>query len=155
MSTAIDRATAPERSRSRDRAALAGTAAAVVAAGVAVKLGVPGLAGDIAGSALYTGLLFVLGAFVAPRARGAVLAAAAFGISAAVEILQLTPLPAAVDAVVPAAHWVLGSTFAATDLVGYAVGAALALGADVVVARARLHSRRHRRHGTRRPARHG
>ena len=48
--------------------------------------------------------------------------AAATVASVAVELLQLSGLPAAVSQAFPPAAWVLGSAFAATDLVGYLAG---------------------------------
>jgi hypothetical protein len=93
-----------------------------VVLGVAAKLLVPGLAGDLLGSALYTVLLALLLALVAPRLPASVTAGAATVASVGVELLQLSGLPAAVSQVVPPAAWVLGSTFAATDLLGYLAG---------------------------------
>ena len=101
-------------------------AAATVALGVVAKLAVPGLTGDLLGSALYTVLLALLLALVAPRLVAPRLAApvaagAATAASVGIELLQLTGLPAAADAFPPVA-WVLGSTFVATDLLGYLAG---------------------------------
>ncbi|KQO48367.1 MULTISPECIES: DUF2809 domain-containing protein [unclassified Frigoribacterium] len=93
-----------------------------VVLGVAAKLAVPGLAGDLLGSALYTVLLALLLALVAPRLPALVTAGAATVASVGVELLQLTGLPAAASAAFPPAAWVLGSTFAATDLLGYLAG---------------------------------
>ena len=97
-------------------------AAATVALGVVAKLVVPGLAGDLLGSALYTVLLALLLALVAPRLPALVTAGTAAVASVGVELLQLTGLPAAASAAFPPAAWVLGSTFAATDLLGYLAG---------------------------------
>nr|WP_256428748.1 DUF2809 domain-containing protein [Frigoribacterium sp. VKM Ac-2836] len=80
------------------------------------------MAGDLLGSALYTVLLALLLALVAPRLPGLALAATATAVSVGVELLQLTGLPAAATAAFPPAAWVLGSTFAATDLLGYLAG---------------------------------
>ena len=96
-------------------------AAATVALGVVAKLAVPGLTGDLLGSALYTVLLALLLALVAPRLVAPVAAGTATAASVGIELLQLTGLPAAADAFPPAA-WVLGSTFVATDLLGYLAG---------------------------------
>jgi hypothetical protein len=93
-----------------------------VVLGVVAKLAVPGLTGDLLGSALYTVLLALLLALVAPRLPASVTAGAATVASVGVELLQLSGLPAAVSQVVPPAAWVLGSTFAATDLLGYLAG---------------------------------
>lgn len=116
--------------RRRTRPALALVAVAVVAVGLVARFGVPGLGGDLAGSALYTGLLFVLAALVVPRAGGLELAGIAFGLSGVIEVLQLTPVVADVDSAFPPARLVLGSTFAALDFVGYAIGALAAVAVD-------------------------
>lgn len=106
----------------RGRRATAVAAATTVALGVVATLAVPGLTGDLLGSALYTVLLALLLALVAPRLSALVTAGAATVASVAVELLQLTGLPAAVAEAFPPAAWVLGTTFAATDLLGYLAG---------------------------------
>ncbi|ROS49449.1 DUF2809 domain-containing protein [Frigoribacterium sp. PhB24] len=106
----------------RARTLTAIAAATTVALGVVAKLVVPGLAGDLLGSALYTVLLALLLAFVAPRLPVLVTAGTAAVASLGVELLQLTGLPAAAAATFPPAAWVLGTTFAATDLLGYLAG---------------------------------
>ncbi|ROQ36554.1 uncharacterized protein DUF2809 [Frondihabitans sp. PhB188] len=120
-------------SRRRSRPLLVAAGVGVVALGVAAKLAVPGLAGDLLGSACYTGLLVVVLAVARPRWPGPALAAAALGVSAGVEFLQLTGVPDAVANAVPLSRWVLGSTFEPSDFAGYAAGAALALVLDAVV----------------------
>lgn len=114
----------------RGRGVTAVAAATTVALGVAAKLAVPGLTGDLLGSALYTVLLALLLRLVAPRLPGVVVAGAATAASVTVEALQLTGLPAAASQAFPPATWVLGSTFAATDLIGYVVGGTAALALD-------------------------
>lgn len=109
------------------RAVTAVAAAATVVLGVVATLTVPGLTGDLLGSALYTVLLTLLLALVAPRLPAPVTAGAATVASVGVELLQLTGLPAAASAAFPPAAWVLGSTFAATDLLGYLAGGVVAL----------------------------
>lgn len=109
--------------RSRRRLAAAG--AAIIVLGIFSKLFVPGVIGDLLGDACYTALLFVVAAVVAPRAPGVPLAAVAFFLSAVVECLQLTPLPADAASSVPLSRWVLGSTFAWPDFLGYAAGASV------------------------------
>ena len=52
-------------------------------------------------------------------------AVVAFALCALVELAQLTGIPAAVVDAVPVARYALGTTFAAVDLLAYAVGAAL------------------------------
>lgn len=94
----------------------------------------PGVVGDVAGGLLYAGLVYVLCALVAPRARSVVLGVVAGVIGVGVELLQLTALPSAVAGAVPVARYVLGSTFVASDLAVAVVGAA---GASVVDSRIR------------------
>lgn len=116
----------------RARLLTAVAAAATVALGVVAKLAVPGLAGDLLGSALYTVLLALLLALVAPRLvaprlvaprlAAPVAAGAATAASVGIELLQLTGLPAAAADAFPPVAWVLGSTFVATDLLGYLAG---------------------------------
>lgn len=111
---------------------LAAAAVTVVAAGLAVSRA-DGLAADLVGGALYTALLYVLVAVLAPRARSRVVGLAAFGLSAAVELLQLTDVPRTLVEQAPPLAYVLGSTFVATDLAAYAVGALAATAVDVTV----------------------
>lgn len=107
----------------RRRAALAAAAIGVLITGLAVSRGT-GLAADLAGGALYAALVQLLVLLVAPRTRPLVAGAVALGLCTAVELAQLTGLPAtAVDAW-PPLHYVLGSTFSAPDLPAYAAGAA-------------------------------
>ncbi|MFB8102405.1 DUF2809 domain-containing protein [Streptomyces sp. NPDC056007] len=128
-STAPGPASPEPRSALRARALAAGAA---VAAGLGVRAGADGGAlAKYAGSALYTVLLCALVAFCAPRARPVAVAGTALALSWAVELLQLTGVPAELSARGTAARLVLGSTFNAPDLFWYAVGAAAAWGVHV------------------------
>lgn len=93
-----------------------------------VGLSVRGLAaGDVAkyaGDGLYALLVFWLVVAVTPRRRGGVVGLVAFGICVAVELFQLTGVPAALGEVSGLARLVLGTTFNAPDLPWYAAGAA-------------------------------
>ena len=82
---------------------------------------------DPVGDALYAAFVVALMVVVAPRARAGTVAVAALGLCVLVELAQLTGIPAAVVDAVPAARYALGTTFAALDLVAYAVGTALAV----------------------------
>jgi hypothetical protein len=115
------------RSAGRERAAVGVAAVLVVALGVVAKLVVPGLTGDLLGSMLYTVLLALLLRLLSPRLPVIIVAGAATIASVGVELLQLTGLPTAVSAVFPPAAWVLGSTYVATDLLGYVLGGASAV----------------------------
>jgi len=114
------------RSPSRTRVVAAGAAVVTVAAGLGVRAAGDGAFAKYAGSALYTVLLCALVALCAPRARPVAVAGAALALSWAVELLQLTGVPAELSARSTAARLVLGSTFNAPDLFWYAVGAAAA-----------------------------
>jgi len=126
------------------RPALAVAALVTVAAGLAVRSaaaavdagsGPASAVAEPVGDALYAVLVYALVGLVAVRARPWVLAAVAWALSSAVEVAQLTGLPAAVVAVWDPARWVLGTTFDAPDLLAYAAGAALAALADTAVTR--------------------
>lgn len=113
------------RSRLRSRVVPAVAAVLTVAAGLSVRSVLGGDPAKYAGDALYALLIFWLVLVVAPRTRAGVAAAVAFAVSAAVELFQLTGIPAELGAHNPLARLVLGTTFNAPDLPFYAVGAAL------------------------------
>src|SRR5689334_3386357 len=115
--------------RSR-RTALAIAAAVTVAAGLLVHATTTGEPGGALGDALYAALAYLLVALIAPRLRAAIVAGIAVAGCAAVELLQLTPLPARLAEAVPPVALVLGTTFQAADLAFYALGAAAAAAAD-------------------------
>lgn len=84
----------------------------------------PGVLAEHAGDALYTVAVFFASAWVAPAARGSVLAVGAFGISAAVECGQLLSWSWLVDlrrSTVGAL--VLGQGFQWADFLAYGSGA--------------------------------
>ncbi len=116
------------------RIALAATAPVVIAAGLALST-LDSAVAAFAADALYAVLVFLLVAFLAPRARVLPVAAIALVFCAAIELFQLTPVPARVDALIPGAELVLGSTFQATDLLAYALGVLLAAATDTLVRR--------------------
>lgn len=112
--------TAPARTRLR-----AGCAAVLtLAAGLALTLTAEGAVGSYAGDALYTVLVYLLVVLIAPRVRPLTAAAVALVFSWAVELFQLSGVPAELSAQSFGARLVLGSTFNAPDLLWYAVGAA-------------------------------
>ncbi|OKK25017.1 hypothetical protein AMK09_02200 [Streptomyces sp. CB02488] len=106
------------------RAVAAGAAVATVAAGLGVRTVADGDLAKYAGDALYTVLICALVALCAPRARPVVVAGTGLAVSWAVELLQLTGVPAELSRRSAVARLVLGSTFNAPDLLWYAVGAA-------------------------------
>ncbi|WP_223145052.1 DUF2809 domain-containing protein [Actinotalea subterranea] len=107
------------------RARLAVALLVTVALGLATTR-LKGTAPDLLGDGLYAVLVYLLLALVAPRVRPRTLGAGAFAWCAAVELAQLTSVPAElVDAWAPF-RYLLGTTFAPVDLVAYLAGAALA-----------------------------
>ncbi|MFD9603063.1 DUF2809 domain-containing protein [Streptomyces sp. NPDC059970] len=114
------------RTALRARAVAAGAAALTVAAGLGVRAFADGAVAKYAGDALYTVLICALATVIAPRARPAVTAGTALAFSWAVELLQLTGVPAELSRHSAVARLVLGSAFNAPDLFWYAVGAGCA-----------------------------
>lgn len=78
---------------------------------------------DALASVLYVILVGSLVMLVAPRLPSLAVASIAFGFATAIELLQLTGVPQAIVAAIPAAHLVLGNAFDAFDIVAYAGGA--------------------------------
>lgn len=108
----------------RRRAVPAAGAVLTVVAGLSVRSVLTGDLAKYAGDALYALLIFWLVLVVAPRTRGWVAAVVACGFSVAVELFQLTGVPATLGAHSTLARLVLGTTFNAPDLPWYAMGAA-------------------------------
>ncbi|MFC4629203.1 DUF2809 domain-containing protein [Promicromonospora alba] len=113
------------RDRLRQRLVPAVATVVTVAAGLSVRSVLGGDLAKYAGDALYALLIFWLVLVVAPRTRAWVAAVVAFAVSVAVELFQLTGVPAELGAHSVLARLVLGTTFNAPDLPFYAVGAAL------------------------------
>lgn len=113
------------RDRLRQRLVPAVAAVVTVAAGLSVRSVLDGDLAKYAGDALYALLIFWLVLVVAPRTRAWVAAVVAFAVSVAVELFQLTGIPAELGAQSALARLVLGTTFNAPDLPFYAIGAAL------------------------------
>ncbi|QTG81008.1 DUF2809 domain-containing protein [Arthrobacter crystallopoietes] len=93
------------------------------------------------GDALYAVLIYLLVAAVASRIPSWQAAAAALAVCTAVELLQLSPLPAALGEIFPPARLVFGTTFGMLDLVSYGTGVLAAGLLDGVLCR-RLDVRR-------------
>lgn len=108
------------------RTTAVGAAVLTIAAGLGVGAVAEGDIAKYAGDALYTVLICTLVLVVAPRTRPAAMAGIGLAVSWAVELLQLTGLPADLSRHSTVARLVLGSTFNAPDLFWYAVGAGLA-----------------------------
>ncbi|MFI5863758.1 DUF2809 domain-containing protein [Streptomyces sp. NPDC051546] len=110
--------------RARTRIAAAAAAVATVGAGLGLRAVATGSAAKYGGDALYTVLIFTLIVLVLPRVTALRAAAGALALSAVVELLQLTGVPAELSRHSTLARLVLGSTFNPPDLLWYAVGAA-------------------------------
>ncbi|MFF9074075.1 DUF2809 domain-containing protein [Streptomyces sp. NPDC014735] len=108
------------------RVMAAGAAVLTVAAGLGVRAVAEGDIAKYAGDALYTVLICTLVLVGAPRTRPLAAAGIGLAVSWAVELLQLTGLPADLSRHSAVARLVLGSTFNAPDLLWYAVGAGAA-----------------------------
>ncbi|WP_079277529.1 ribosomal maturation YjgA family protein [Streptomyces sp. CB03234] len=110
------------------RSAACAAAALTVAAGLGVRSAATGAVATYAGDALYTVLIVTLVVLAVPRLRPVAVAGIALGFSCAVELFQLTGVPAALAAHSRLAPLVLGTSFNAPDLFWYAVGAAAGWG---------------------------
>jgi hypothetical protein len=129
----------------------AAIAALVLLAGLAARAWAPPLVAGPAGDALYATLVVLLATIVWPRLSSWAAGAIGWALSAGVEALQLTGVPAAVVERVPVARYVLGTTFVASDLAWYAVGAVLG---GLLVAASRAHWGEHQVRHTRSPHAH-
>ncbi|CAL9334466.1 DUF2809 domain-containing protein [Streptomyces sp. enrichment culture] len=109
--------------RGRTRLLAAVAALGTVGAGLGLRAVATGDVAKYGGDALYTLLILALVVLLSPRSTPGRAAGIALAVSWAVELLQLTGLPAELSARSTAARLVLGSTFNAPDLFWYAVGA--------------------------------
>ncbi|OCI29890.1 ribosomal maturation YjgA family protein [Oerskovia enterophila] len=128
----VTRRSAPRAARRRSRPHVLAVLAAVVALGLVVTTQVPDPVGDVVGDLLYAVAVYAALVLVAPRVRPWAAGAVVLTWCWLVEALQATPVVGAVLDVVPAAAWVLGSTFSARDLLLYLLGVLLAVGLDVL-----------------------
>ncbi|MFF2815189.1 DUF2809 domain-containing protein [Kitasatospora cineracea] len=110
----------------RARAGWTAAAGAVLALGLVAPGLVPAGAASLLGGALYTALLYTLLSAAAPRLGPWTAGTAALAAGWAVELFQLTGLPADLGRHSRLARLVLGTTFDPVDLLGYALGAAAA-----------------------------
>ncbi|MFB9816288.1 DUF2809 domain-containing protein [Paeniglutamicibacter sulfureus] len=109
----------------------------VIVVGLASRFGGTGLAADLAGGVLYAVLVYVLLTVLRPQAARWSNASIALVLCVLIELLQLTAIPADLARVFGPIRLVLGTGFAPLDLVAYAIGAALALGIDMLLGRIR------------------
>jgi hypothetical protein len=109
----------------RRRLRLAAAAVGILVAGLLTYWFGDGALASFAGDVLYAALVYTLIGVVWARARPIVIASAALGFCAAIELLQLTPLSGDLSRSIPGAYLVFGSTFQWIDLAAYALGVAL------------------------------
>jgi len=128
----------------RRRRVVAGSVlVALVGVGLVVARGLPdSVATDVAGDALYAVAAYTALVLVWPRARRVVLAAVATGWCVAVELLQLSGLPADLAQHAPLVPLVLGSGFDPRDLAVYPLAVVVALAVDAGVSGLLLHGGR-------------
>ncbi|MDO5745104.1 MAG: DUF2809 domain-containing protein, partial [Micrococcaceae bacterium] len=110
----------------------------VIALGLASRFLGTGPMADAAGGVLYAVLLYVLLIVLRPRAARLSNALAALGLCVALELFQLSGIPADLARSFPPIRLVLGTTFVPLDLIAYLIGAAGALGVDWRLGRAHL-----------------
>lgn len=96
----------------------------VVVAGLATTR-LAGPWADAVGDALYAALVVLLVRWARPDRPSWWHGTVGLAVCWAVELAQLTDLPAAAVRAVPVLRYLLGTTFGATDLVAYAVGASV------------------------------
>ncbi|MFJ4175894.1 DUF2809 domain-containing protein [Microbacterium sp. NPDC089696] len=126
----------PSKTRAR-RVRLLAVAGGVIAAGLMTHLLGRGALADLAGDALYAVMVYLLLAFVRPRASALLLGTCALALCTMIELFQLTGLPAAWAAEFWPVRLVLGAGFDPLDLVAYAVGASIATIGDLILRRRR------------------
>jgi uncharacterized protein DUF2809 len=107
-------------------AALAGAGALALAFGIRALADGP--LEQHSGTALYASLSYAIVVFIWPRIRPLAAFAGATGFCWAVEVFQLTGIPAALSARSIVARLVLGVTFDPVDLIWYPVGALIFMG---------------------------
>jgi len=115
------------------RARLAMALVMIVLAGLFLSRFWHGPMAGAVGDGLYAVMVYLLVAFVMPKARAAAVGGIAFGLCVMIELTQLTGVSAAVVHAWWPARYVLGTTFHAADLVAYAVGAVSGAVLDRVV----------------------
>jgi hypothetical protein len=81
--------------------------------------------GDVLGSKLYVVFFGLLTVLLWPRLSPIVTTAIALALAVAIELLQLTPVPAAIVDAAPVSRLLFGSAFDAMDLAAYLGGAVL------------------------------
>jgi hypothetical protein len=98
-----------------------------VVAGLGIRPVTGGAFAKYAGDALYATAVYWCVVLVRPAVRLPAAAVVAVGICWAIELFQLTPVPAALSAHSTLSRLVLGSTFGGWDMVAYPVGVIVAV----------------------------
>lgn len=125
----------PSASGRRRIVACVGLAVAVLA-GLSVHVWMPdSAASDIAGDALYAVAAMCAVVTLAPRLPVLAAGAIALGWCIAIELLQLTPVPGAAAALLPASMLVLGTVFDPRDLIVYALAVIAVTALDLIIGR--------------------
>jgi hypothetical protein len=119
---------------------IAAVGAGVIALGLLVHFTMGGAGADFLADSLYAVLIYLIVTFVVPSFRPLTVTAVAFAICAVIELLQLSGVPAALGEVFPPTRLVLGTTYAAVDILAYALGVTGALACELL-----LRARRPRR----------
>jgi hypothetical protein len=117
----------------RRRSRLLVAVALTVTVGLTTHFLGSGPVADLAGDALYAVLVYLVIAFVFPRASLLLVGLSALGICALIELFQLTGLPAVWAEGFWPIRLVLGAGFDARDLIAYAVGTGLATVSDLAL----------------------
>jgi hypothetical protein len=110
----------------RRRAQLGAAAVVILVTGLAMQAFRPATWADVAGTALYAALVYVVLATVWPSTSPLHMGLTAAAVCVGVELLQLTSIPVSLSAAFDPARLVLGTTFAWADLSAYLAGAGLA-----------------------------
>jgi len=113
----------------------------VIAAGLATRSLFDGPISKYTGVALYAVLVYLLVTIVRPTASPRRVFAVSLAICFAIELFQLTPIPARLAAEHRAFALVLGTTFHWPDLLAYAAGAIAAAATDATTTRAKSRER--------------
>ena len=115
-----------------------GLLAAAIAVGLGVHAWVPGgAASDITGDVLYAVAAYLAVVLIAPRLPPLAVAGIALAWCVAVELFQLTGLPIRWGAGFPPVTLLLGTVFDSRDLLVYALAVAGAFAVDAIVDSAR------------------
>ena len=109
----------------------------IIGIGLGARFLGAGLLADLAGGILYAVLVYTLAVFVRPAGSRISNAGLALGFCVAIELLQISSLPATLGAAFPPIRLVLGSTFVPLDLLAYLLGVLVALCIDSLISKVR------------------